>query len=87
MDYRLARILIMRSTILFRCASAGLTDFSNLWPQPRQTIEGWNAEAKDRLERRLCEMVCAGELDIGTAQEAIGKDWIAAYRKYYGAAD
>jgi hypothetical protein len=63
----------------------GSDDFSNLWPQPRQTIEPkWNAEAKDRLERRLCEMVCAGELDIGTAQEAIGKDWIAAYRKYYG---
>jgi hypothetical protein len=33
----------------------GSDDFSNLWPQPRQTIEPkWNAEAKDRLERRLC---------------------------------
>jgi hypothetical protein len=29
-------------------------------------------------------MVCAGQLDITTAQEAIAKDWIAAYRKYYG---
>jgi hypothetical protein len=66
----------------------GSDDFSNLWPQPRQTIEPrWNAEVKDRLERRLCEMLCAAELDIGTAQQAIAKDWVAAYRKYYGVAD
>jgi hypothetical protein len=64
----------------------GSDDFSNLWPQPRRSIEPkWNAEAKDRLERRLCEMVCAGQLDISTAQEAIAQDWIAAYHKYYEA--
>jgi hypothetical protein len=28
-------------------------------------------------------MVCAGQLDISTAQEAVAKDWIAAYHKYY----
>jgi len=50
----------------------GSDDFSNLWPQPRQTIAPkWNAEAKDRLERRLCEMVCSGQLDLATAQQAI----------------
>jgi len=43
----------------------------------------WNAEAKDRLERFLCDMVCNGQLDIATAQEAFAKDWIAAYQKYY----
>jgi hypothetical protein len=30
-------------------------------------------------------MVCNGQLDIATAQEAFAKDWIAAYRKYYEA--
>jgi transcriptional regulator with XRE-family HTH domain len=36
---------------------SGSDDFSNLWPQPRRTIEPkWNAEAKDRLERLICEM-------------------------------
>jgi hypothetical protein len=39
---------------------------------------GQNAEAKDRLERRLCDMVCAGQIDLGAAQEDIAKDWIAA---------
>jgi hypothetical protein len=62
----------------------GSADPSNLWPQPRRSIEPkWNAEAKDRLERLMCDMVCSGQLDLGTAQEAFAKDWIAAYQKYY----
>jgi hypothetical protein len=62
----------------------GADDASNLWPQPRRTIEDtWNAEAKDRLERRMCDMVCDGKIDIATAQQAFAADWIAAYRKYY----
>jgi hypothetical protein len=53
----------------------GSDDFSNLWPQPRRSIEPiCNAEAKDRLERRLCDMVCAGQIDLGAAQEDIAKD-------------
>jgi hypothetical protein len=37
----------------------GSDDPSNLWPQPRRSIEKqWNAEAKDRLERLMCDMVC-----------------------------
>ena len=64
----------------------GSDDPSNLWPEPRRSIEPkWNAEAKDRLERFICDMVCNGQLDIGTAQEAFAKDWIAAYHKYYEA--
>jgi hypothetical protein len=65
------------------CLGGG-DDPSNLWPQPRRSIElKWNAEAKDRLERLICDIVCAGQLDIATAQEAFAKDWIAAYHKYY----
>jgi len=62
----------------------GSDDPSNLWPQPRRSIEQtWNAEAKDRLERLLCDMVCDGQIDIATAQQAFAIDWIAAYQKYY----
>jgi hypothetical protein len=62
----------------------GADDPSNLWPEPRRSIEPkWNAEAKDRLERFLCDMVCSRQLDIAIAQEAVAKDWIAAYHKYY----
>jgi hypothetical protein len=49
----------------------------------RSTEPKWNAEAKDRLERFVCDMVCGGQLDIAAAQEAFAKDWIAAYHKYY----
>jgi hypothetical protein len=61
----------------------GSDDRSNLWPQPRRSIEPtWNAEAKDRLERRLCDMACDGAVDIGDTQAEMC-DWIAAYQKYF----
>jgi hypothetical protein len=28
-------------------------------------------------------MVCDGQIDIATAQQAFAIDWIAAYQKYY----
>jgi hypothetical protein len=62
----------------------GSDDPSNLWPQPRRSIEEtWNAEAKDRLERMMCIVVCDGQIDITAAQEAFATDWIAAYHTYY----
>jgi hypothetical protein len=64
----------------------GADDDSNLWAQPRRTIEEtWNAEAKDRLEHHLCSMVCRGDVEISDAQEAIATDWIKAYHEYYEA--
>jgi hypothetical protein len=53
---------------------------TNLWPEPYDIV--WNAHVKDRLEGRLHRMVCAGELDLATAQKAIAKDWISAYQQY-----
>jgi hypothetical protein len=50
----------------------GSDDDSNLWAQPRRSIEPvWNAERKDDLEARLCQMVCSGQLDLETAQREI----------------
>jgi hypothetical protein len=64
---------------------SGSDDQSNLWMQPRRSLEPvWNAERKDELEARMCQMVCAGDLDLTTAQEAIRKDWIVAYQRYIG---
>ena len=56
---------------------------ANLWPEPRRTIEPvFNAEAKDRLEEKMCRMACGDELDILTAQREIAEDWTQAYRRY-----
>jgi hypothetical protein len=62
----------------------GTQDIHNLWPEPA-TPSGWNAHVKDALEERLHELVCEGQLDLPTAQQAIAGNWIDAYKKYLGA--
>lgn len=63
-------------------ALGGSDDIRNLWPQPYGGSP-WNAYVKDALEERLRRMVCAGELDLATAQREIAVNWIAAYKKYF----
>ena len=60
----------------------GAEDIHNLWPQP-YTSPAWNARVKDALEEHLHQLVCAGRLDLPTAQHDIATDWIAAYKKYF----
>lgn len=63
-------------------ALGGSDDIRNLWPQPYS--EGmWNSRVKDALEDHLRAEVCAGRIDLGTAQQEIASDWIAAYRKHF----
>ncbi len=57
----------------------GSNRVTNLWPEPYEIT--WNAHVKDRLENRLHELVCAGRLDLATAQRAIATDWIEAYKR------
>jgi hypothetical protein len=59
----------------------GAEDIHNLWPEP-STPSAWNARVKDALEERLHQLVCAGKLDLPTAQHDIATDWITAYKKY-----
>ncbi|MCU1330994.1 MAG: hypothetical protein JWN34_6364 [Bryobacterales bacterium] len=60
----------------------GAETVRNLWPQPYSAR--WNAKVKDRLEQRLHDLVCAGKVDLETAQRDIATDWIGAYKKYVG---
>ena len=59
----------------------GSNSIRNLWPQSTQTSP-WNSYVKDALERKLHRLVCAGELDLKTAQREIATNWIEAYKKY-----
>ena len=52
----------------------------NLWLQ-RWDGE-WNARVKDRLERKLQVMVCAGQITLDAARSAVQQDWRAAYRAF-----
>ena len=58
-------------------------DRRNLWPEPREPVEGWTAEQKDKLEDMLHGMVCAGTVSLAEAQRAIAGDWTAAYSKLH----
>lgn len=59
----------------------GASSIRNLWPQPYSAV--WNAHVKDELEDRLHGLVCAGQVDLATAQRDISRDWIGAYKKYF----
>ncbi len=54
----------------------------NLWPQSYVT-QPWNAHVKDKLENELHDEVCAGKIDLPTAQHEIATDWIASYKKHF----
>ena len=61
----------------------GSNSIRNLWPQSTKTSP-WNSFVKDALERKLHKLVCAGQLDLETAQREIAADWIEAYKKSAG---
>lgn len=60
----------------------GAASIRNLWPQPSLNTV-WNARVKDALENRLHDLVCSGQVDLGTAQHEISQNWVAAYKKYF----
>jgi hypothetical protein len=63
-------------------ALGGSDNIRNFWPQSyANTI--WNAHTKDALEDHLRGLVCAGRIELSTAQQDIARDWIAAYKKYF----
>jgi hypothetical protein len=71
----------------------GADDVRNLWPQcfekpvagktPSEVAE-FGAHKKDRLENWLHKQTCAGKMTLKAAQDALRRDWIAAYRKAFG---
>ena len=60
----------------------GSNSIKNLWPE--SYTGDWNAHIKDKLENKLHDLVCGGQLDYKQAQHEIATDWIAAYKKYIG---
>jgi len=53
---------------------------ANLWPQVYHGAG--SADVKDHLENHLHDLVCAGQLDLPTAQQAIAGNWMAAAAQY-----
>jgi hypothetical protein len=63
-------------------ALGGADDIRNLWPQSSAATV-WNAQVKDALEAHLRTLVCAGDLELTTAQRELATNWIDAYKKYF----
>ena len=60
----------------------GADEPANLWPQPFSWTP-WNAYVKDELELYLHAEVCAGRMELATAQREIAGDWIASYQRHF----
>lgn len=61
----------------------GADDVKNLWPQPYGSLP-WNAVRKDRVENRLHNEVCAGNISLKRARDEIKTDWRLPYKRYFG---
>lgn len=63
----------------------GADDIKNLWWQPGNGHgTAWTYHLKDRLEAEACREVCAGQVDLATAQSWFINDWRIAYRQHFG---
>jgi hypothetical protein len=61
-----------------------VNDHRNLWPEPDfpGVSRSFYLNPKDKLERALNRLVCAGTMSLARAQRLIAADWVAALRTY-----
>ena len=59
-----------------------VNDPRNLWPEPDYpgVSRSFYLNPKDKLERALNRLVCAGTMPLARAQRLIASDWVAALR-------
>jgi len=60
----------------------GSNAIANLFPERANARPGYHV--KDRLENRLHELVCSGQMSLQTAQRRIAGNWQALYRSVFG---
>jgi len=83
---RFARPRAFEVDYLITPALGGADDIHNLWPESYEATV-WNAHVKDQLEDYLRDRVCAGTLDLPTAQRDLAVNWIEAYKRYFGTSE
>jgi len=57
-------------------------DRKNLWCMAYDDLYG--ARVKDVLETRLSRSLCAGEITLEQARDALSPNWMAGYETYFG---
>jgi len=62
----------------------GSNDIANLWPEAAAPKPGFHE--KDEVENALHDQVCAGQIELPTAQREIATNWLAVYDQIHGLA-
>jgi hypothetical protein len=60
----------------------GTNATANLFPEAASPKPG--SHEKDRLENRLHDEVCSGQITLRRAQQLIAGNWVRAYRARFG---
>ncbi len=60
----------------------GSNDIANLFPERASPAPGY--KIKDKLENKLHDLVCSGQMTLSSARVGIATDWQRLYRKVYG---
>ena len=61
----------------------GSNEIANLFPEMANAGPGYHV--KDRLENKLHDLVCSGQMNLRSAQRQIATNWQSLYKKVYGA--
>lgn len=59
-------------------AGGNSTDPRNLWPEPRYDDPGKTSFDKDKIENRVKEAICSGQVTLADAQHAMLSNWTTA---------
>src|SRR6266568_4446482 len=62
----------------------GSNDIANLFPEKADANPGYHV--KDKLENKLHDLVCAGQLSLSSVRQQIASDWQALYKQVFGTA-
>jgi hypothetical protein len=62
----------------------GSNSIANLYPEEANAHPGY--QVKDKLENRLHDLVCAGQISLSVARHRIAADWEKLYKLVYGVA-
>jgi hypothetical protein len=60
----------------------GSNSVANLFPEEASPSPGYHV--KDRLENKLHDLVCSGQIGLRSAQRQIAANWQALYKKVFG---
>jgi hypothetical protein len=62
----------------------GSNDIANPYPEKANAHPGFRV--KDKLEKKLHDMVCAGQMTLRRFQPGIASDWQTLYKQVFGTA-